>query len=137
MKKCEGYFDIYETPPEYWVKLATMNFSGPAAFWMQSIEMDVRKCDWKSLCQAITSRFERDQYNHVITNFFHARQVGSVSEYVETFDELVHQLLAYDPTFSPTVITSRFVDGLKTPIKSIVLVHRPKDLDTASSLTIL
>jgi len=45
MKKCEGYFDIYETPPEYWVKLATMNFSGPAAFWMQSIEMDVRKCD--------------------------------------------------------------------------------------------
>lgn len=60
-----------------------------------------------------------------------------MSEYVETFDELVHQLLAYDPTFSPTVITSRFVDGLKTPIKSVVLVHRPKDLDTASSLTIL
>lgn len=53
------------------------------------------------------------------------------------FDELVHQLLAYDPYFSPTVITSRFVDGLKTPIKSVVLVRRPKDLDTASSLAIL
>jgi len=29
------------------------------------------------------------------------------------------------------------VDGLKSPIKSVVLVHRPKGLDTASSLAIL
>lgn len=64
------------------------------------------------------------------------KQTSSVSEYVEVFDELVHQLLAYDPYFSLTVITSRFVDGLKIPIKSVVLVHRPKDLDIASSLAI-
>ena len=58
-------------------------------------------------------------------------------EYVEAFDELVHQLLGYDPYFSPTIVTSRFVDGLKTSIKSVVLLHRPKVLDTASSLAIL
>lgn len=60
IKRCENYFDVYDVPFDHWVKLATMNFSGPAAFWMQPIEMDVRKCDWKALCQAVTSRFERD-----------------------------------------------------------------------------
>jgi len=49
----------------------------------------------------------------------------------------VHQLLAHDPGFNPSVITSRFVDGLRNDIKAVVLVHRPKDLDTASSLAIL
>jgi len=49
----------------------------------------------------------------------------------------VHQLLTHDPYFNPAIITSRFVDGLKNEIKSVVLVHRPKDLDTASCLALL
>jgi len=137
VKKCESYFDVYYVPTEYWVKLATMNFGGSTAFWMQSKEADLRKCTWEDLCKAVTGRFERDQYNHIIRKFFHVKQSGSVVEYIEAFDELVHQLLAYDPCFSPTVITSRFVDGLKLSIKAVVLLHRPKDLDTASSLAIL
>jgi hypothetical protein len=82
-------------------------------------------------------RFERDQHNHVIRQFFHIKQSGSVVEYIELFDELVHKILAHDPYFNPAVITSRFVDGLRREIKAVVLVHRPKDLDTASSLVIL
>jgi len=137
INRCESYFDVYDLPSDYWVKLATINFRGSAVFWMQSIEMNLNKCDWKTLCDTITGRFERDQHNHIIRQFFHVKQTGSVIEYVEAFDELVHQLLAYDPYFSPTIVTSRFVDGLKTSIKSVVLLHRPKVLDTASSLAIL
>jgi len=114
-----------------------MNFGGSAAFWMQSIEADLRKCTWEDLCKDVVGRFEQDQYNYIIRQFFHVKQSGSVVEYVEIFDDLVHQLLAYDPCFSPTVITSRFVNGLKPSIKAVVLLHRPKDLDTASSLAIL
>lgn len=43
IKKCENFFDIYAVLPEHRVKLAVMNFSGSADFWMQSIEMDLRK----------------------------------------------------------------------------------------------
>jgi hypothetical protein len=128
---------VYETPESHWVKLATMNFSGSADFWMQSIEVDLKKCTWDHLCKAVIARFERDQHNQIIRQFFHISQTGSVPEYIEEFDELVHQLLAHDPYFNPSVVTSRFVDGLKSDIKSVVLVHRPKDLDTASSLAIL
>lgn len=89
------------------------------------------------MCQAVLQRFERDQHNQVVRQFFHIKQTGSVPEYVELFDELVHQLLAHDPYVNPVVLTSKFVDGLKPEIKDVVLVHRPKDLDTASSLALL
>jgi hypothetical protein len=114
-----------------------MNFSGSADFWMQSIEVDLKKCTWDHLCKVVISRFERDQHNQIIRQFLHISQTGSVPEYIEEFDELVHQLLAHDPYFNPSVVTSKFVDGLKPEIKSVVLVHKPKDLDTASSLAIL
>jgi len=71
-----------------------MNFGGSAAFWMQSIEADLRKCSWEDLCKDVVGRFEQDQYNYIIRQFFHVKQSGSVVEYVEIFDDLVHQLLA-------------------------------------------
>jgi len=137
IKQCENYFDVYAVLPDYWVKLATMHFTQSAAVWLQSVEMDLRKCSWQTLTKAVVDRFERDQYNHIIRQFFHIKQSGSVAEYIESFEELVHKLLAHDPGFNPSAITSRFVDGLKNEIKAVVLVHRPKDLDTASSLAIL
>ncbi|CAO2183142.1 unnamed protein product [Urochloa humidicola] len=137
IRRCENYFDVMNVSQSHWVKLAVMHFGGSAAFWMQSIEMDVKLLSWEHLCQAVVERFERDQHNHIIRQFFLITQSGFVAEYIELFDELVHQLLAHDPYFNPSVITNRFIDGLKPEIKAVVLVHRPKDLDTASSLAIL
>lgn len=137
IKRCENFFDVCEIPMNHWVKFATMNFIGSAAFWMQSIEVNLKSFSWRDLCQAVVERFERDQHNHVVRQFFHIKQCGTVAEYVELFDELAHQLLAHDPLFNPVGITSKFVDGLKPDIKAVVLVQRPKDLDTASSLALL
>lgn len=128
---------MYVVPSEHRVKLATMYFTRSVDFWMQSIEMDLRKCTSENLCYLVLDRFERAQYNQVIRQFFYIKQSSSVAEYIEAFDELVHKMLAHDPYFNPSVGTSRFVDGLRPEIKAVVLVHRPKDLDTASSLAIL
>lgn len=49
----------------------------------------------------------------------------------------MHQLVAHDPSLPSSVITNRFIDGLKREIRTVILVHRPKDLDTASSLALL
>lgn len=57
-----------------------------------------------------------------------------MSKYEEQFSDLVHQLHAHDPSFAPSVVTNHFVDGLKKDIRAVVTIHRPKDLDTASSL---
>lgn len=137
VKRCENFFDVYEVPEALKVKFALINFTSSAAFWMQSIEVNLRQLGWEDLCKVVVSRFERDQHNQVVRQFFHIKQTASVAEYVESFDELVHQLLTHDPYVNPVVITSQFVDGLKYEIKALVLVHRPKDLDTASSLALL
>jgi hypothetical protein len=49
----------------------------------------------------------------------------------------MHQLLAHDPLFNPAFLMNKSIDGLHDDIKSVVLLQRPKDLDTASSLAIL
>jgi len=69
VKRCENYFDICDVPHEHWVKLATMYFSGSTAFWMQSIELDIRKLSWENLSKAVVDRFQRDQLNLVIRQF--------------------------------------------------------------------
>lgn len=62
-----------------------------------------------------------------------------MSEYIEKFSNLVHQLLAQDPTIASSVITKHFVDGLKNKIGIVVMIHRPDELelDTAGSLALL
>lgn len=60
-----------------------------------------------------------------------------MSEYIEQFSEILHQLLIHDPTLTTSVVTNRFVDGLKKEIRSVVMAHRPVNLDTASSLALL
>lgn len=81
VKKCENYFDICDVPLEHWVKLVTMHFDSSAAFWMQSIELDLKRLSWENLCRAVVDRFQRDQHNLIIRQFFHVRQSGFVSEY--------------------------------------------------------
>jgi hypothetical protein len=89
------------------------------------------------LCQYIVDRFDRDQFNHFIRQFFHVHQTGIVTDYITIFDELMHQLLAHDPLVNPAFLTNKFIDGLIPEIRSTVLLHRPKDLDITSSLAIL
>ena len=57
-----------------------MNFGGSAAFSMQSIEADLRKCSWEDIYKAVTSRFESNPHNHIIRQFFHVKQFGSIAK---------------------------------------------------------
>lgn len=99
--------------------------------------MMLHNSSWKDLCTAVSSRFEKDQHNFLVRQFYNIKQTGSVTEYIEHFDDLVQQLRAHDPTFSQVMITNRFVDGLKYDTKAVVMIQKPLDLDTASSLACL
>lgn len=131
------FFEIYSVPDNMWVKLATMYFSGSADFWLQAADPCILVRPWNEFCAAVCSRFEREQHNQLIRQFYHVKQIGTVIDYVEQFDNLVHQLLAHDSSLKPIMVTNRFIDGLRDDIKAIVLLQRPIDLDTACSLAIL
>jgi hypothetical protein len=68
---------------------------------------------------------------YLLRQLLHIRQHSSVTEYVEHFSQLVDQLNAYNLPSDPLYYTTKFIDGLRSDIKSIVLIQRPRDLDTA------
>lgn len=58
---CEVYFDVYGIPANTWVKVATLNFVGNTAFWLQSVRNQLIGITWHDLCERICARFTRDQ----------------------------------------------------------------------------
>lgn len=46
----------------------------------------------------------------------------------------MHSLLAHHSSWDPLFFTTHFIDGLYSEIKVAVMLHRPKDLDTAVAL---
>lgn len=53
------------------------------------------------------------------------------------FEELMHNLLAHNSDFDPVYFTTQFLDGLRAEIRAGVALHRPQDLDSAFSLSLL
>lgn len=136
-KRCEIFFEFYAVPVDKWVKLGVLNFDGSALLWLQSMEARVNEMGWEELCVALCNRFGRDQYGSLIRQFFHIHQNGSVSEYIEHFDTLMHQLLDHDNNLTSAMITGRFVDGFREDIRAMIMIQRPPDLDTACALALL
>lgn len=58
---CEVYFDVYGIPANTWVKVATLNFVGNVAFWLQSVRNQLIGITWHDLCERLCARFTRDR----------------------------------------------------------------------------
>lgn len=114
-----------------------MHCSGSTALWLHTLRTSPESMTWAEFTSSACLKFDRDEHNHLLRQFFHIRQSTSVSDFIECFSEIVHQLLVHDPTIASFVITNHFVDGLKEEIHSVIMVHRQQDLDTAGSLALL
>ena len=99
-----------------------MNLTGSAALWLQTVQSTVHSLSWADFAATVCAQFDRDAHNHLLWQFFHIRQQSNVHEYIETFSDLIHQLLAHDPKLTTSVITNRFIDGLRKDIKFVVMV---------------
>ncbi|XP_073354821.1 uncharacterized protein [Aegilops tauschii subsp. strangulata] len=135
--KCEKYFSVYGVQREMWVRVSTLHFEGNAARWLHVQEAHDTSFTWETLCSAVCAKFGREQYQVQLRQFNTLRRIGSVTVYMEQFEELMHRLLAHNPAFDPLFFTTQFLDGLKTDIKVGVALHRPQDLDSTFSLSLL
>ena len=120
-----------------WVRVATMQFTGVAKRWIQSIAHRLEHIGWQDFCAMVRERFCHDQHELLIRQLFHIKQTTSVQEYVDQFVDLIEQLSAFTPNPDTLSYTTRFIDGLRDDIRSVVLVQRPTDLDAACSLALL
>jgi hypothetical protein len=65
------------------------------------------------------------------------RQTRIIVEYIEKFDDLRHHILLHDPSASDVFFVTRFIEGLKDDIRSVIAIHRPIGMDTVSSLAMM
>jgi hypothetical protein len=120
-----------------WIRIVVMHFEGSALFWLQSVEDRLKHMSWEEFCANLSNRFGRDQHNLLIRQFYHIHQTTSVTDYVEQFDILLHQLLAHEGQLTPAMVTTRFIDGLRDEIRAVVAIQRPTEPDTTCSLALL
>jgi hypothetical protein len=73
----------------------------------------------------------------LLRQLFHITHTSIVSEYIEKFTDLYEQLKAYNPNPDNLYFTTRFIDGLREEIRSVILVAHPQDLDSACTLALL
>ena len=128
---------MYSVDPSVWIQCSRMQFIVPAKRWIQSVTDDIKTMQWSEFCQALHTRFDRDQHELLLCKMNRIHQTSSVQDYVDRFAELVDQLKAYDSTAKALPHITRFIDGLHSEIRAVLLVQRPTSLDTAYTLALL
>jgi len=83
------------------------------------------------------AKFDGDQYPLLLNQFEQLRQTGSVVEYQVEFEQLAHGLLLYNNSYDDTYFVTRLIAGLKEEIRRVIVLHRPKNVDTASALALI
>lgn len=120
---CEKQFLLMRTPESDWKDVASLRFFGLALLWLQSTEHKIESLNWGEFCELVCHHFGRDQYQSLIRKMNRVRQTGTVYEYIEQFNILMHQLLAHSPTLDQEIFTTNFIDGLKDEIRVVVVIQ--------------
>lgn len=134
---CEQYFQMFGILSSFWVPMATLNFSGPASIWLQSVQKKISEYDWESFSALLCTRFGRDRHQMLIRQFYTVKQTTTVADFIEKFELIINHLSSYSDSIHPFYFLTRFVEGLRPDIRAVVLVQRPPDLDTACALALL
>lgn len=135
--KCESYFRICGVQPELWVNLAALHCVGATDQWLQTTQAHNEVRCWDEFMERVPDKFGKEEFQFVVRQFSQLKQTWSVVDYTENFNSLVFNLTAHHPYWDPIFFVTQFVEGLRSDIKSVVLLHRPKDLDIAASLAVL
>lgn len=70
IKQCETFFDVYAVHPRLWVRYASMNLTGSAALWFQTLQGNSTEITWDAFMLSASNRFDRDEHNHLLRQFF-------------------------------------------------------------------
>lgn len=135
--QCEEYFEIYGVREEMKPRFTSLNFIRQAATWLQTVQLRGHLKTWPKLHTVVCAHFDKDQYPLQTVQLDNLKQTGSVAEYHTKFEQLAHSMLLYNPSYDDVFFVTRFLNGLKEEIRASIVLHRPKDLEAASTLALL
>lgn len=86
---------------------------------------------WHYFCRMVTDRFSSVSEHEVVGQFHNLKQVGTVVDYVDRFEELVSMVKRTNPSLSENYYISSFISGLKDHIQYHLQCHQPTALSQA------
>jgi len=131
IRKAEKYFEMVGVPNEDRVKIAVMYIKGKAEFCWRGIGANSAQLPWHQFTRMVGDRFNEVSSYEIIGQFHTLKQTGSVSDYVDKFEELMGLVRRNNPSLSEAYFTHSFVSGLKEYIQHHLQCHKPTSLTQA------
>jgi hypothetical protein len=127
IRKAEKYFDLVGVSSEEKVQLAILYIKGKVEFWWRSTGCITANLPWHKFCSMITTRFNEVSHYEAIGQFHTLKQMGTVTEYIDKFEELMGLIKRDNPSLRDEYFTGSFVLVSRNPynITSNVTSHPP------------
>ncbi|KAG8369727.1 hypothetical protein BUALT_Bualt14G0043900 [Buddleja alternifolia] len=133
--RCNRYFQVIPTiPEEHKVALASVYLDGKAEMWFQGFMEGRELPSWPQFTLAILERFDDYDPELIVGSFNKLNQIGTVSDYLERFEELKSHMLIFNKDLPEEFFSSSFVNGLKDDTRGVVMSMKPKDFHQAVTL---
>lgn len=110
------------------VKLSGIHFEGRASVWYRSYQSSRVNTPWKAFLVDVLNRFENPDNRDFQDLFNRLKQLGSVSDYEDNFEELKAMVCARYRNFPGDYFVSSFLNGLNEHIKGAVKMFKPQTL---------
>lgn len=104
---------------------------GKADYWWRGTRCNANSLPWNQFCSMLTDRFNISSEYEVVGQFHNLKQVATVVDYVDRFEELVSMVKRTNPSLSEHYYISSFVFGLKDHIQYHLQCHNPTTLSQA------
>lgn len=129
--RAEQYFEFIPMDDHRKVKLAGLQFEGRASVWFRYYQVGRVMNTWKVFQADVIARFENLETMDVQDQFNKLKQICTVADYEDKFEELRALVLSKTKGFNEEYFTASFISGLKDHIKGSVKMFRPQTLGDA------
>lgn len=119
--RAEIYFDVQNTADEMRVKLARLNMEGSTIHWFNLLLETEDDLTWEKLKKALIARYGGRRLENPFEELSNLRQIGSVEEFVESFELLSSQV----GRLPEEQYLGYFMSGLKPQIRRRVRTLNP------------
>jgi hypothetical protein len=131
IRKAEKYFELVGVTNENRVRIAVMYINGKGEYWWRGTGCSSNTLPWHHFCRMVTDRFNLVSEYEVIGQFRNLKQVGTVVDYMDRFEEMVTMVRRNCPSLPETYYISSFISSLKDSIQFHLQCHRPTALSQA------
>jgi hypothetical protein len=114
--------------------VASLDFEGTAARWLQVVRLKQGLGDWRNLFRLVLDKFGAEKYPRAMRKLLNIRQKGGVEEYVKEFEEARYATVVHNPMMDETFYVSQFVKGLKNEIQYPIMSQLPATVHIAQLL---